>query len=93
MDLMKKTYFRRVFSSLDLLASIGGLFGAIQPICGWILAILNYYNSYQFIMGDLFIESLPSSGPPESESGKLDTTKKRPSMKVFTHAKELKNDV
>lgn len=41
MSLNKKHYFRRVYSGLDFAADMGGLFGAIAPLCKLILALLN----------------------------------------------------
>ena len=29
----RNNYFRNVYTILDLLSDVGGLFGAIQPIC------------------------------------------------------------
>ena len=58
MNLGKKVYFRRVYSSLDFFADIGGLFAAIRVTCLAILMLTNYYSSYQFIMHDLFIHSV-----------------------------------
>ena len=58
MNLGKKVYFRRVYSSLDFFADIGGLFAACRVACLAILMLSNYYSSYQFIMHDLFIHSV-----------------------------------
>ena len=58
MNLNKKKYFRRVYSFLDFLSDLGGLFGATRPIILAILTIFNFYASYQFIMHELFIHSV-----------------------------------
>ena len=54
MNLTKKMYYRSVYSSLDFISDIGGLFGALMPLFTAILTIFNFYASYQFIMHDLF---------------------------------------
>lgn len=58
MNLNKKKYFRRVYSFLDFLSDVGGLFGATRPIILAILTVFNFYASYQFIMHELFIHSV-----------------------------------
>ena len=58
MNLNKKKYFRRVYSFLDFLSDLGGLFGATRPIILAILTVFNFYASYQFIMHELFIHSV-----------------------------------
>ena len=42
MSLNKKNYFRRVYSGLDFISDMGGLFSAIAPICKILLIIFNY---------------------------------------------------
>ena len=58
MNLNKKKYFRSVYSFLDFLSDLGGLFGATRPIILAILTVFNLYASYQFIMHELFIHSV-----------------------------------
>ena len=53
----RRDYFRKVYGVLDLLSDVGGLFGAISPICGILLVAFNFWSSYQFLMDDLFVES------------------------------------
>ena len=47
-------YLRTVYSSLDFLSEIGGLFTAFSSICKIIIGALNHYGSFQFVMGDNF---------------------------------------
>ena len=51
------SYYRRVYSILDLLSDVGGLFGAISPLCLAITGFFQYYGPYQFVMADLFKRS------------------------------------
>ena len=53
----RRYYFRKVYSILDLFSDVGGLYGAISPISIIILALVNFWSSYQFLMADLFTES------------------------------------
>ena len=46
MNLSKKIFYRSVYSSLDFISDIGGLFGAIQPLALAVLLIFNFYASY-----------------------------------------------
>ena len=48
-------YLRQVYSTLDLLADIGGLFAAIKAPFIIILGLTNFYASYQFVMADNFV--------------------------------------
>ena len=41
---------------LDFFSDIGGLFGAISPLCLILLTGLNFWSSYQFLMDDLFVD-------------------------------------
>ena len=47
-------YFRRVYTILDLLSDLGGLFSSSKIICVVLLTIFQFYGSYQFVMNDLF---------------------------------------
>jgi hypothetical protein len=49
-------YFRRVYSLLDVLADMGGLYGAISPLCFAIVLLFHYRSSYQFVLADMFVE-------------------------------------
>ena len=57
MFLSKRIYYRSVYSSLDFISDIGGLFGAVSPLVMGLLTIMNFYASYQDLMNDLFIKS------------------------------------
>ena len=54
MSLDQRFYFRQVYSFLDFLAEIGGLFSAFSKICLLIITALNYFGSFQFVMADNF---------------------------------------
>ena len=47
-------YFRTVYSSLDFLSEIGGLFSSFSRICLVLITGLNYWGSFQFVMADNF---------------------------------------
>ena len=53
-------YTRTVYSSLDFLGDIGGLFGALGPIFAIGVKVLQYRGIYMFLMSDMLIQ-----GPPE----------------------------
>ena len=57
MFLSKRIYYRSVYSSLDFISDIGGLFGAVSPLVMGFLTIMNFYAGYQFLLNDLFIKS------------------------------------
>ena len=42
----QENYNRVVYSNLDLVSDLGGLYGAISPIFVGFVAIINYYSSY-----------------------------------------------
>ena len=54
MSLDQKYHYRIVYSSLDFLAEIGGLFSAFSKICLIVVTALNYFGSFQFVMADNF---------------------------------------
>ena len=53
-SLTSKRYFRRVYSIMDFMSEMGGLFGAIGSIFLATIIGLNYFGSYQFLMAELF---------------------------------------
>ena len=55
MSMSRHEYFRRVYSVLDLVSDVGGLYGAVSPLCILLLICINFWSSYQFIAGDLFV--------------------------------------
>ena len=57
MFLSKIIFYRSVYSSLDFISDIGGLFGAVSPLVMGFLTTMNFYASYQGLMNDLFIKS------------------------------------
>ena len=67
----KRIFSRSVFSFLDYLAELGGLFASLSSIVAFILLIFNYLSSYQFVMSELFAErvelrELKSNERPDS---------------------------
>ena len=55
-------YFRRVYSILDFLSEIGGLFSTFTRLFLLIITGLNYFGSYQFVMRELFYDRAGSGG-------------------------------
>ena len=49
-SLVNHTYNRRVVNILDYLSEMGGLFNALKIIFYLVVAGLNYYGSYQYLM-------------------------------------------
>ena len=62
MSLDLRVHYRKVYSWGDYVSDMGGLFGALSPICMSILSIINFYSSYQFLMDDLFITTIKDFG-------------------------------
>ena len=58
MNLSKKMYSRTIYSTLDFVSDIGGLFGAMRPLILSLLLLVNFYASYQFIMHELFVSRI-----------------------------------
>ena len=54
MSVDRRVYFRKVYSTLDFLSDVGGIYSALAPILTFFLIIINFWSSYQFLMGDLF---------------------------------------
>ena len=46
MSLNNKVYARRVYSSLDFVSDLGGLFGALRPLSILFITVINYYSMY-----------------------------------------------
>ena len=57
-NLNRLVYYRRVYSFLDLLADLGGLAGALRIVCSLLISVFSYYSAYQFMMSELFVQSL-----------------------------------
>ena len=49
-----KRYFRSVYSILDFLSEMGGLFTAFGSLCFLVISSLNYFGSYQYLMAESF---------------------------------------
>ena len=57
MSLKRKFSTRQVYSFIDFLADIGGLYNSFRFLAFILLSVFQYWGSYQFIMYDLFTES------------------------------------
>ena len=57
------SYFRRVYTMMDFLSDMGGLFGAFGSIFLLITIGLNYFGSYQFLMAELFYSKNDTQKP------------------------------
>ena len=53
MSLSQVEYKRTVYSFLDFLSDIGGLFGTLGPFCGVIVTIFQYRGSYLNLMKEM----------------------------------------
>ena len=51
----RREYYRKVYSILDLFSDVGGLYGALSPVCIALISTLNFWSSYQYLAGDLFV--------------------------------------
>ena len=51
----RRNYNRTVYAIFDFASDVGGLYGALSPLCITFLLMINFWSSYQFLMGDLFI--------------------------------------
>ena len=49
-------YVRKVYTILDILAEIGGLYSSISLICLFLVQAFQFRGAYQFVMGDLFTD-------------------------------------
>lgn len=58
MSFMHREYDRKVYSTLDFLADIGGLFAALKAPFTLVVAIVNFWSSYQFVMADNFVHRI-----------------------------------
>ena len=56
MSLDGRVFIREVYTFLDLLGDIGGLFGALTPLCVFLVSVCQYQSSYQFVMADMFTD-------------------------------------
>ena len=52
----KRIFSRSVFSFLDYVAELGGLFASLSSLFAFILFIFNYLSVDQFVMSELFAE-------------------------------------
>ena len=51
------THVRRVYTLIDMLAGIGGLFNTLYLVCLIIITIFHFYGSYHFLSQDLFTDN------------------------------------
>jgi len=68
----KVVYVRQVYTFLEWLADIGGLFGALGPICMIFVKICQLQASYQFVMAEMFVDrdGKPPTAPSPKEGAK-----------------------
>ena len=45
-DLDRVNYNRKVYSNLDYASDLGGLYGAIAPVFGGVVFLINFWGSY-----------------------------------------------
>ena len=45
MNMDRHDYFRKVYNILDFISDVGGLYGAVSPICIIFLIIFNFWSS------------------------------------------------
>ena len=56
MSLTSRVYVRQVYTFLEFLGELGGLFGALTPLCMMVVTAFQYQSSYQFVMAAMFID-------------------------------------
>ena len=68
---------RSVLSFFDRLSAIGGLFGALTPICAAIVGYVHFRSEYLYIMRELFVDPVAadSSGPKSKKQLEIDARK------------------
>ena len=62
-------YTRRVYSTLDFLGDIGGLFGALGPMFFLGVKVLQYKGLYMFLMSDMLLND-PKLAPKDKNRSK-----------------------
>ena len=66
---MSKAYFRRVYTIMDFMSEMGGLFGAFGPLFLLIIVGLNYFGSYQFVMAEVFYNRMGGGARSDNIDG------------------------
>ena len=56
MSLNKRVFIRQVYTFLDMIGELGGLFSALTPMCVLLVSIFQYQSSYQFVMADMMVD-------------------------------------
>ena len=56
MSLNKRLFIRKVYTFLDMIGELGGLFSALTPMCVLLVSIFQYQSSYQFVMADMMVD-------------------------------------
>ena len=54
LSLSEMQYRRHVYSIIDCIGDIGGLYGALFPICSILVVILQFKGEYLFLMSEMF---------------------------------------
>ena len=62
-------YTRRVYSTLDFLGDIGGLFGALGPMFFLGVKLLQFKGLYMFLMSDMLLND-PKLAPQDKNGSK-----------------------
>ena len=59
-------YIRRVYTSLDLLSDLGGLYSSLSLLCLFLVQIFQFRGAYQYVMHDLFTDKDRDVFKPET---------------------------
>ena len=90
MSLNKRVFIRHVYTFLDMIGDLGGLFGALTPLCVIIVSIFQYQSSYQFVMADMFVDrkdSNPDADPAKTGKNKVIDESQVSQMNLSTSGK------
>lgn len=68
LSLTEMSVIRTVYTYLDLLKDVGGLFGALAPLCTMFVTICQFEGSFQLVMADMLIDRDSQKKEKENES-------------------------
>ena len=57
-SMTRNRYLRTVYSFLDFLRDLGGLFSSLTPLCGVLVSILQYRGSYMYIASQMLSDKV-----------------------------------